>query len=97
MQGSDTSVLVPQATTSGKFTTGRRASSGVVWRAWPDRPQLAARAVSPTSSTSGLSRPRQDAPWAASRPIGSRGRAAPRASEPATLASDHARLAGVIR
>jgi len=33
MQGTETSVLVPQETTSGKFTTGSRASSGVVWRA----------------------------------------------------------------
>ena len=32
MHGSDTSVLLPQAVTSVKFTTLRRASSGVVWR-----------------------------------------------------------------
>jgi len=32
MQGTDTSVLVPQLVTSGKLMTSRRASSGVVSR-----------------------------------------------------------------
>lgn len=60
MHGSDTSVLVPQLRTSLKLTTPSRSRCGVVWRAQPFRPQFAARAVSPTTttSTSGLAHTR---------------------------------------
>jgi hypothetical protein len=52
MQGSEVSVLVPQAVTSAKLITGsvrqlRRGLAGIA----VDRPQLAARAVSPTTIT----------------------------------------------
>jgi len=75
MQGSETSVLVPQLETSVKPITSWAAVSGVVSRSLPSGPgcgpQLAARAVSPTTSTNstGLSRLAQAAPGAASGAI----------------------------
>ena len=52
MQGTDTSVEVPQEVTLRNATTSSFASSGVVGRAYvPSREKLAARTVSPTTST----------------------------------------------
>ena len=100
MHGTETSVLVPQLDVCGKLIRpGTAASSGVVWRAWPFRPQLAARAVSPTTSTTRIGRVRalMRGPGAASSPIGWRGLTAPLRSAATTLPVDHSTLAGVIR
>ena len=51
MQGTETSVEVPQEVTSLKAMTPVFASSGLVSRGYPSNEKLAARAVSPTTST----------------------------------------------
>ena len=104
-------MLVPQLVTSLKLTSGAAtvaaalmaANCGVVLRAVPlfaaFKPQLAARAVSPTTTinTRGLLSCAQLGPALASSPTAFRTCAVALVSLANTLPSDHTKLAGVMR